>query len=248
MKNKLFKEILLALSLANILFAGSWRIYLYPPTFDYHIKVGPSRIDYLGIIFGVLITAAIFFGIFRLFRYLYEEKANFLINLAFTTLFLFGLNIFRLQFKYSSITTSLAIISQVIFLILMIMMFTKWKHYIFNTAKVAVLMLSPFIFITFSQVFLEITNHASKIDNETSVSNQLANIKTRSKANIKNRVVWIIFDEFDYRIPFDLKAVEMPEFERLKKVSLTAANAESPASNTLEAIPSLLTGKKNQKK
>jgi hypothetical protein len=91
MTNKTSKEILIAFSLANILFAGSWRMYLYPPTFEYHIKFGPSRTDYLGIVIGVGLLAALFWGCLWLFRRFYEEKAGLLINFTFVALFLFGL-------------------------------------------------------------------------------------------------------------------------------------------------------------
>lgn len=243
MNNKIFREILIALSLANILFAGSWRMYLYPPTYEYHIKIAPNRFDYLGIILAVGLTAAIFFGLFRLFRFYYKEQANLLINLTFFVLFLFALHIFRLQFPYSSLTFPIAIASQILFFGLLSLTLTKWRNQIFKIAKVFVLMLSPFILITFSQAISGIINYTTP-ENEIPVSTQLSNIQPREKDNIKTRVVWIIFDEFDYRIPFDLKAVEMPEFERLKQISLTATNANSPARSTLEAIPSLLTGKK----
>ena len=44
------------------------------------------------------------------------------------------------------------------------------------------------------------------------------------------RVVWIIFDEADYRMIFEQRpaSLEMPEFDRLREESLSANNAISP--------------------
>jgi hypothetical protein len=242
------KEIIIAFSLANILFAGSWRIYLYPPTFDYHIKVSPNATDFFGIIVPVILIGLLFWGGARLFKYFYQEEANLLINLIFLTFFLIGLNIIRLQMPFSAMSLPIAIAAQVISFALLAATLTKWRNQVFNAAKAITLVASPFILITFSQAFLGILNHnQAEIDNEPTTAAQLAKIQPNAKKEIKSRVVWIILDEFDYRIPFELKPVEMPEFERLRKSSLSATNATSPARDTLEAIPSLLIGKTVEK-
>ena len=248
MTNKTLKELLIAFSLANLLFAGSWRMYLYPPTFEYHIKTGPGRMDYLGIILAVSLTAVLFSGLLWLFQRFYKEKASLLINLTFVTCFLFALNICRLQLTYSAWTLTIAIVSQVIFFLVMAATLTRWRGRIFDFAKKAVFALSPFVLITFSQAAWKIINyHEPTAEIEPPIAEQLAAVPSKSKESIKNRVVWIIFDEFDYRLAFDLKAVELPEFEHLKAISLSATNAQSPANDTLEAIPSLLTGKNIKK-
>ena len=59
------------------------------------------------------------------------------------------------------------------------------------------------------------------------------------------RSAWIIFDMLDYDLLFDHRApdVPVPEFERLRRESLFARNAASPALFTKEAIPAMTTGK-----
>jgi Sulfatase len=58
------------------------------------------------------------------------------------------------------------------------------------------------------------------------------------------RVVWILFDELDQRLAFDLHkpAVPMPDLERLRAESLTASQAMQTAGWTTQALPSLLSG------
>ena len=59
------------------------------------------------------------------------------------------------------------------------------------------------------------------------------------------RVVWIIFDELDYRLSFPERptTVNMPEFDRLRAQSLFASDAFSPRNMTQTSVLSLLTGK-----
>ena len=59
------------------------------------------------------------------------------------------------------------------------------------------------------------------------------------------RIVWIVFDELDYRLSFPDRPsdVPMPSFDRLRKESLFAENALPPAPDTIPSVPSLLAGK-----
>ena len=58
------------------------------------------------------------------------------------------------------------------------------------------------------------------------------------------RVVWIIFDELDQELTFPLrpKRVHMPEFDRLRSISLHAEEAMAAAFYTSIAFPALTTG------
>jgi len=73
----------------------------------------------------------------------------------------------------------------------------------------------------------------------------------RSLAGIRNvtparRVVWIIFDELDYRLLFVDRPASllMPEFDRFRAQALDATEAVSPALDTSISVPSLLTGRR----
>ncbi len=241
------REILVSLSLANLLFSASWRNLLYPATFDYHIKYGANYIDYAGVILCVILTAAAIFGFLRLLHRLFGSRGELLADFAVLLLLVASLNVVRLQFL--DLTPDLVTDTVLPSLVVLIfgLTLTKWKRFVFNGSRTAILILAPFVFVTFAQSILGIVNFNSNIETETPVTQQLANIKPAPKPQIKSRVVWIIFDEFDYRVPFELKPLELPEFERLKNESLTATGAKSPSEDTLEAIPALLTGKKVKK-
>ena len=59
------------------------------------------------------------------------------------------------------------------------------------------------------------------------------------------RVVWVLFDEFDERLAFDLRQpkVDLPELNRLRSESFVATQAAQTAGWTMLAVPSLLSGR-----
>ena len=241
---KTSREILISLSLANLLFLASWRELLYPATYDYHIKFGANTQDFLSVILCVVLTAALLFGSFRLVRHFFAERFTPVINLIFVVSILIAINIFRVQFLSNSSSFIIGIIFQLLVIAALAATLTKWRNSLFNFSKTLVLMFAPFVLITFSQAFWGIMNPPSVVTDEIPVSAQIANVKPSPDKKVKNRVVWIIFDELDYRVPFEIKPIELPEFERLKSESLSATNAQSPAWATVDSVASLLTGKK----
>jgi hypothetical protein len=60
----------------------------------------------------------------------------------------------------------------------------------------------------------------------------------------ERRVVWVLFDELDQRLAFDLKQpkVDLPELDRLRAESFAASAAQQTAGWTTLALPSLLSG------
>ena len=63
-------------------------------------------------------------------------------------------------------------------------------------------------------------------------------------AHTGRRMIWLLFDEFDQRLAFDLRqpAVDLPELDRLRASSFVANQARQTAEWTTLAVPSLLTG------
>ncbi len=61
---------------------------------------------------------------------------------------------------------------------------------------------------------------------------------------LTNRVVWIIFDELDYRLTSRERpaSISLPNFDALAATSYRLTNAQSPSSRTMLAVPSLVDG------
>ncbi|NLY75099.1 MAG: sulfatase-like hydrolase/transferase [Firmicutes bacterium] len=61
----------------------------------------------------------------------------------------------------------------------------------------------------------------------------------------KPRVLWLLFDRFDYQIAFVDRPdhLKMPAFDRLLQQSLSAENAYPPGMETITSLPALIDGK-----
>ena len=66
----------------------------------------------------------------------------------------------------------------------------------------------------------------------------------RETGSAARRVVWVIFDEWDQRLTFDDRPADLalPQIDRFRREALVASQAYPPRNNTLESIPSLLSG------
>lgn len=250
MKDIKWKEILIALSVANLLFIAGWRKLLYPTDPIYNIKFFPTQIDFIAILLVVIINAVIFVGSVWLSRYLNKGK----VPIFFKLIYLFAVLIAFLGVAITIIKTQFWIVTLIgrnivlgICLVLLIggiiLLIKQYKH-IVAYANVLMLIFAPMIFVTFSQSIIRIVNPDTSIKRSDFVN---PNIPSKeSKPEIKSRVVWIIFDELDYRIAFENRPtdIKMPEFDRLLQNSLYTTNAKSPGQSTIHVIPSLLIGKK----
>lgn len=243
MKNKLIEEFIIVLSLSNLLFIKSWRHLIYPSSESYHIKLEPYPLDFLGVLLSVLITASIFYGGLWISRKINKGETPLITKLIFLVFFVITLNGIRLQFFESESSFSVKISFLALFLLFGTIIFIKWREKLFILPKTFLLIVSPFIIFTFFQAISGFLTANPQV--EKTIASQISGIQAKEKSNIKNRVVWIIFDEFDYFVPFGMtpSKVDLPEFTKLKNESLFATNAVSPAYTTIESIPSLLTGK-----
>jgi Sulfatase len=66
----------------------------------------------------------------------------------------------------------------------------------------------------------------------------------RARPSDRPRILWVLFDEFDYNLGFVSRppSVSLAEFDRLRRESFAAENAFPAASETLLAMPSLISG------
>lgn len=249
MKNKFLEEILIALSLANLLFIFSWRRLIYPPMDAYHIESASSYLDYLSVFLNVIALAGVFLAGLWIARRFNNGKTPKFAHWIFIAAVAVALNAVRIQF-YPSFFSSISVLKIAIFVfffLLSLFLFIKFQPQIFKAAKTLILILAPFVLITFSQDIFNIVNAAGNeppqiLSPQNSVDSNLSN-------DLNRRVVWIIFDELDYVLSFENRPanLDLPEFDRLKSESFFAVNATPPAPETLRSMPSLITGKKVEK-
>ena len=106
---------------------------------------------------------------------------------------------------------------------------------IVKAAPVAVMALFPFSLMTLFQTSLLLTKFGEK---------RPAPPVSRA-VEPSRRVVWLLFDEMDFRLSFSERpaALSLPEFDRLRGQAIFATNAYPPANYTLVSMPALITGR-----
>ncbi len=120
--------------------------------------------------------------------------------------------------------------------ILLTAAFLRWHQRVLRVAEVLVIGLIGFAPVTFGQ--------AVRATLFSPPAYELAAFLPDRPAHAP-RVVWIIFDEMDWRYsygPRRASTFSMPAFDRLKSESFYGATAHQAGLNTITAMPSLITG------
>src|SRR5579871_5842700 len=116
--------------------------------------------------------------------------------------------------------------------------------YLKHTVRIVAALLlcsSPFVLVTFGQAgYAAVTRNFAVIPDQ-----RLAPyVPVRSSTH----VVWVVFDEWDYRLTFVDRdpTLKLDAIDGLRKESMFAENALSPAHNTMESLPSYIDGRRVQ--
>lgn len=115
-----------------------------------------------------------------------------------------------------------------------LLMAVMWHRIVNQAASTISLVLFPFVPMTLFQTGCLISDFKEK---------PRAALVAPTRA--APRIVWIIFDELDYKISFDQRpaGLELSEFDRLRCESIFATNAYPPSDYTLMSMPALITGR-----
>ena len=102
-----------------------------------------------------------------------------------------------------------------------------------------VLIISPFVMIAFAQGTAQWIRYRAGEQFRENVSAPLLQNKNSSR-----RIVWLIFDEMDYRLSFVDRpdTLQLPELDRLRNESIFASNAYPPGEETETSMPALING------
>jgi hypothetical protein len=127
-------------------------------------------------------------------------------------------------------------------------LFIRFYWRLFQVARLLTVITFPFAVL----IILQLSWHALTalaVDNR-----QLHARRDPAAASVSNfrqtgnapRVLIIVFDELDYRLVFAERptSLRLPEFDKLAEKSIQFTHVPSVSSHTLEAIPSLLVGKR----
>jgi hypothetical protein len=242
------RDFVAALSLANVCFISSWRALLYPRYSGYHLEELPGRIQYASVILCVMSLAILLWWGMALARRTRHARAIRLAHVAFVLLTFVALNGIRMQFESLTLRDLIDRMDKLVFwaslagALLAGAGVCAWRpRLLVNTSLSAVMILSAFVPVTFSQATWALVS-GGRESATTWVRPALAGHALKRPAR---RAVWIIFDELDFGAAFGMERlpVELPELRRLRDESFFALDARPPADATLKSIPSLLTGR-----
>lgn len=240
---KTLRNAIIAVSLANLWFIAAWRVLLDPRHYSYyHWKYYQGFTEYIALVIDVLALAALFWAAATLARRSGRPAVQRVARWAFVLALVVPVNDLRMQFLGSvfDFRKSLLIVLAALSVVAAAAAW-RWRAYVVRAAVAVVLILSPLVLIALAQgawfTYKYRTNAALAVDRTAGPLPRPANLPGA-------RVFWIVFDELDYARVFVTRpdALDLPEFDRLRREAVFAENALPPSNNTLFTIPSLISG------
>jgi hypothetical protein len=241
LKNSFSQDFLAALSLANLCFIALWDGLLnFTPDQAFFFENPPPGTAYVAAFANVIFMGSVFFLLIRLARWIAARYggAGFVLG-SLPILLLIALPAGKSTARLLADRIPDADPPRVIAVLAFVLGATAAiaRRHFFKLVSAVLVTISPLILV---EAILSI----SKCRTDRSAEFAHAPLAPRLPA-VFPRIVWIIFDELDYRLAFPDRPsnVAMPEFDRLREESLFAEHAISPAPDTVPSVPSLLIGK-----
>jgi hypothetical protein len=245
------RDIVTTLSFANLSFLRPWEQTLaYRRREVYLMRDIPRAEDFLAPAVGALLLAVVLFTIVRICRHYASLRFFYLIRYFSFALVLLPLNGLRAvlagQTKYLK-SPLLELIGPTTFWLVIVPLLLvalwiawTWQQLIVRIVVVALVSLFPFCLFTFGQSLMAAARATRPASLDYKPATPAAN------PNRSARVVWVIFDEWDYRLTFRERpaGLKMPAVDRFAAESLSASSVRSPAMDTGTSVPSLLTGER----
>jgi hypothetical protein len=243
------RDCLIALSLANWTMLRVWAAILpKDPDFGYFLRHPRRPLDFAAAILGVCLLAALFLVAATVARRSaigrvgLQWGAVLAIVLAGNAvkqvLASSGVEILPFASPRYAVWRHVAVIAGLAGICLWAALMGRWRQRVARIVSVALLVSSPFVVVTFSEAAGRILGYhpAGYADKMLAAPVQIG--------LPQRRVLWLIFDEMDERLAFVDRdpALQLPELDRFRATSFSAVDARSPADQTRQSIPMLLTG------
>ncbi len=237
-----WRDLAAAVSIANLCFFRFWhKILFYTPL----LTAVWSWRDLLAITVNVSAFAGVFWVIIRLGkrsrRFPGWHRWLYLLSLLILGRLL-GLRYFQQLAQLWDMveTTASLILLTAVTLLLAAYAFVRWRRSVLVAAEVLTLFLFAFVPVTFLQSVWVVYQ-----DVKVAKGGLMAHAPLLPVRPGQPRVVWIIFDEMDWRYVFPGRpsSLQMPEMDRLRAQSIYAENTFQPGLETSEAMMSYLAGR-----
>ena len=239
------KDGIVALSLANVCFSTSWFTILFDTDWGYYNKLPVQTSSTLALLINMLGLAAMVWLVMQVWRRFQNRLLHFVLDMAFLGLLLIPVDFVRTQIFHILDHQVVMFLKQpvVVLCLLVLLALVVWQHRrAARMTGVLVAILSPLALLTLAKIGLLLLGvmHLKQADYAPVLPPPVP------VSGDHPRVVWIVFDQTDYRMAFEKRApgVQLPEFDRLRGESLFCVNACSPHEATISSMPALISGQR----
>ena len=235
---------MVALTMAAWCFARAWAHLLFGEA-DYFSAPPASPVELLALAVNLLgLGLVIFLGI-GLWRRFQKGIVPLALDLLFLLLLVFPADFVRVQvLRQTHIQFALLLKHpSELLCILAVAVFLIWQHRLAaRTLATIIVVTFPIVLMIFAKILL-VSLNLMTLTQCPSAAPPPPLLHVRDG---QPRVVWIIFDETDYRLSFVKRpaSVRLPEFDRLRNESLDPDHAFPPSDSTVLSMPVLIAGQR----
>jgi hypothetical protein len=237
------KDAIVALSLATLCFIG----VEFDLLFDYNrffTKIPVTVPILLALMVNILGFALIAWLVMQVLHRFSNKLLHLSVHLLFLILLLLPLDFLRTSYFKLADYQIVAYFKQpvVIVFALVVLAMLVWGHQL--VAKIAAVIVGIFSPLAFLLLVKDIFLCLGVIHLQQCFPQIPPPLNVVQKS--QPRVIWIIFDETDYRLAFEQRPanVQLPEFDRLQQQSLSATSAYPPGDATIMSMPALILGQR----
>jgi hypothetical protein len=242
-----WRDLVVSLSIANLLFIRLWlKILPYNAGCNFLLPFSPLN-TYLAALLNVVIWGCLILWLVRFCR---ERRTLFpwlvlcvFLVTCFVVIYGAGVAFFSVA-KFAFLYGAHRVVYLRIFCwisgLLLAFLLVRYRAWLARRYAVLPLLFAPYLLVTFGQSMSAI----AKLEPSARFQPHAVKPAAPLKNPLHTKVVWIIFDETDYRLCFEKRPsfLSLPAFDSFRQTALFATRAYSPNDNTQTSLPSLLTG------
>jgi len=242
-----WRDLLVSLSVANLWFLKLWlKVLPYYPGSNVFLAHSPLN-TYLAALLNVLTWGCLLFLALRFCR----ERARLFPWLVLTVFFVTGVIVaYGVGASFISVTRFVFLFGPASGTLLNVVccltaagggvLLVRYRRWLAERYAALPLLFAPYLLVTFSQSATAI----ARVEPASHFSPHAVQPAVALVNPLPANVVWIIFDETDYRLCFGERPsfLSLPAFDRFRQGALFASAAYSPNDNTQTSLPSLITG------
>jgi len=242
MRRRIIKDIILAVSIANLCFLQLWTVMLFPS----FLTPSYTATELLGLMVAVVLLAGAFWILFAIGRTVKDDRLWRLVRwLPFAAL-IPPLNYLRRLFLFSPqdllrrFGTIGCLVLAAVIGVTIVWALWKWNQFLLSVAENCLVGLIGFALV--SSVAMVRGVYSRLAEPPATVH---AGVRSAPAATPGSRVLWLVFDELDQRVAFVDRpaALRLRELDRFRAASFYATAAHSPADETDRSILAMMTGR-----